>query len=67
MTMVIDIPKKDNWTYADYDLLPAELRCEIADGNLVMEPAPLYGHQKVSRNLEFELIAYIRGKMKGIV
>lgn len=65
--MVTDIPEKDRWTYADYDLLPAELRCEIANGTLVMEPSPLYGHQKASRNLEFELIAYVRGKMKGIV
>lgn len=67
MAMVTDIPKKDKWTYSDYAQLPPELRCEIINGKLVMEPAPLYGHQKVSRNLEFELIAYIRGKVKGIV
>lgn len=50
--MVVDIPKKDNWTYADYAQLPPELRCEIINGNLVMAPAPNLHHQSVTRKLE---------------
>jgi Uma2 family endonuclease len=67
MANVIDIPKKDHWTYSDYELLPAELRCEIFNGNLIMAPSPLSEHQRVSSNLEFEIQSSIRGRLKAIL
>jgi len=54
--MVIDIPQKDNWTYADYNLLPAELRCEIINGKLVLprtvEIKSNPSHQSVKHQLK---------------
>jgi len=48
-------------TYEDYLSMPNDRnRYEILGGELVVTPSPSFGHQKVSRNLEFVLFAYIK-------
>jgi len=48
------------FTYQDYLQLPEDRRYEIVDGDLYMVPAPIPYHQKVSRNLEFQLHQYVK-------
>jgi Uma2 family endonuclease len=50
------------FTYEDYQSLPEsmEKRYELMDGDIVMVPAPTTTHQRVSRNLGFILIQFIR-------
>ncbi len=52
--------KQGEYTYEDYLKLPEEpgYRYEILEGNLVKEPSPSLQHQRVSRELEFELKKY---------
>ncbi|MDQ7825774.1 MAG: Uma2 family endonuclease [Candidatus Eremiobacteraeota bacterium] len=48
-------------TYEDYLTLPNDRnRYEILEGELVMTPSPTTVHQKVSQNLEFIIISYLR-------
>ncbi len=52
--------KQGKYTYKDYLKLPEEpgYRYEILEGFLVKEPSPSIQHQRVSRELEFELKKY---------
>ncbi|MFW5972328.1 MAG: Uma2 family endonuclease [Bacillota bacterium] len=52
--------KQGEYTYDDYLKLPEEpgYRYEILEGYLVKEPSPSIQHQRVSRELEFELKKY---------
>lgn len=49
--------KQGDYTYEDYLKLPEEpgYRFEILDGFLVKEPSPSLHHQRVSRELEYQL------------
>lgn len=50
------------FTYQDYLELPDEpgYRYEVLAGELIKEPGPIIVHQRVSRELEFILLAYFR-------
>lgn len=52
--------KQGEYTYEDYLKLPEEpgYRYEILEGYLVKDPSPSIQHQRVSRELEFELKKY---------
>jgi len=49
--------KQDGYTYEDYLKIPEEpgYRFEILEGFLVKEPSPSVHHQRVSRELEYQL------------
>ena len=47
------------FTYQDYLQLSEDRRYEIVDGDLYMVPAPIPYHQKVSRNIEFQLHQHV--------
>src|SRR5690606_25173372 len=49
--------KQGEYTYADYLKLPEEpgYRYEILNGFLLKEPTPSVQHQRISRELEFQL------------
>ena len=55
-------------TYDDYLALPETMqRYEVIDGKLIMEPAPLFGHQWHSRKI-FQLMAnYVDDNLLGLV
>lgn len=50
------------FTYEDYKSLPESMdkRYELLDGDLVMVPAPTIRHQRIARNLEFILHAFVQ-------
>ena len=54
-----------NFTYKDYLLLPEDKRYEIIEGDLYMVPSPFTKHQRISRNLEYILLAFVRQKGLG--
>lgn len=57
------------FSYDDYQSLPEsmEKRYELLDGDMLMVPAPSTSHQRVSRNLEFLLLQFIREHRLGEV
>ena len=56
------IPGK-RYTYADYYTWNDGKRYELIDGTAyLMEPAPLFGHQRVSVKLENQIENYLKGK-----
>ncbi|MDO8140512.1 MAG: Uma2 family endonuclease, partial [Candidatus Brocadiales bacterium] len=64
MTSVIN---KKRITYADYLKIDDNNRYEIFHGELRMVPAPSTDHQGVSRNLEFLIWNFVKGKDVGKV
>lgn len=54
--------KQGEYTYEDYLKLPEEpgYRYEVLDGFLVKEPSPSIHHQRVSRELEYQLIIFFK-------
>ena len=44
------------YTRAEYDRLPAEFPAQLIEGQFVKEPAPLYGHQRSSARIRYELL-----------
>jgi excisionase family DNA binding protein len=52
--------KKDGYTYEDYLQIPEEAgyRFEILEGALVKEPSPSMHHQRVSRELGYQLFTF---------
>lgn len=57
--------KKSVWTYGDYLKLDDGKRYEIIEGELFMVPAPGLEHQRISRELEYRLLQYIKEKGSG--
>ena len=57
------------FTYQDYKSLPEsmEKRYELLHGDLIMVPAPSVLHQRVSRNLEYRLVHFVREQGLGQV
>ena len=50
------------FTYEDYQTLPESMigHYELLDGDIVMVPSPTTIHQRISRNLEYLLMQFIR-------
>lgn len=56
----------DLCTYQDYLELPDDgNRYEIIEGELIMPPAPLTLHQKISRNIVYELLKFNENEQAG--
>ena len=57
------------FTYEDYRSLPESMdkRYELLDGELLMVPAPSVLHQRISRNLEYRLVQFVREGRLGQV
>ncbi|MBI5407373.1 MAG: Uma2 family endonuclease [Nitrospirae bacterium] len=53
------------YTYKDYLQIEDEKRYEVMEGGLVMVPAPLTIHQRVSRNIEVILCNFVKEKRLG--
>lgn len=55
-------------TYADWLASPDDgLRREIIEGELFVNPPPAVTHQRVSRDIEFKLLTYLRERGTGEV
>jgi Uma2 family endonuclease len=60
MSLSAESPAR-RYTYADLADFPDDhLRREIIDGELIMTPSPIIGHQMASANLHFRLMTYAR-------
>ncbi len=53
------------YTYKDYLQIEDEKRYEVMEGGLIMVPAPLTSHQRVSRNIEVILCNFVKEKRLG--
>ena len=55
------------FTYEDYKSLPesVERRYELLAGDLFVVPAPTTRHQRVSQNIEFILVGYLKRTQGG--
>ena len=58
---------KARLTYADYMKTSDDERYELLNGELVMPPAPLTGHQMISIALASRLYLYVEQKGLGTV
>ena len=60
--------KQELLTYDDYLALPETMqRYEVIDGKLIMEPAPLFGHQWHSRKIFQPMANYVDEHLLGLV
>ena len=55
------------FTYDDYVLLPEDKRYELIGGDLIMTPAPLTTHQRVSQNINNSLWSFVKDRELGKV
>lgn len=57
--------EKKRYTYEDYLKTSDDTRYELIEGVLLMTPSPTPKHQSVSRELEFELLRFVRANNLG--
>jgi Uma2 family endonuclease len=58
--MVPVVADKKKYTYEDYLKTPEDQRYELIEGELFMTPSPIPKHQKISRDIEFEILKFVR-------
>lgn len=63
--MLKTIPKRQSYTYEDYANLPEGASYQLIGGQLIMMPAPIPYHQKVSMRLAFQLYEYVERKKQS--
>lgn len=51
---------KKRYTYEDYLKTPDDERYELIEGDLFMAPSPKTDHQRISRELEFKLVRFVK-------
>lgn len=63
-TMRLDLTRKGKWQYtvADIEALPEEIRAELIDGELFIMDAPGLDHQDILMGLSFQIELYIQRK-----
>lgn len=65
--MVSPATEKKKYTYEDYLKIPDDVRYELIEGDLLMTPSPVPGHQRISGRLEFELRKFVAEDNRGEV
>lgn len=65
--MSLPVYKEKTYTYQDYLDISDNNRYEIIDGGIMMVPAPIPFHQKISKKIEFELVKFVEGTELGEV
>ena len=64
----VAVPGVYRLTYADWLAFPNEShRYEVIDGDLFVTPPPAIVHQRVSREIEFALLTFLRESRRGEV
>lgn len=59
--------KKKKYTYEDYTKTPNDIKYELIEGDLIMTPAPITKHQRISRKLEFYIEKHVMENNLGEV
>jgi Uma2 family endonuclease len=65
--MAPTVIEKKKHTYEDYLKTPEDERYELIEGALLMTPSPVPRHQKISRELEFEILKFVKANNLGEV
>jgi len=65
--MAPTVKEKKKYTYEDYLKTLDDERYELIEGELVMTPSPIPKHQRISRELEFEIIKFVKANNLGEV
>lgn len=65
--MAPTVTEKKKYTYEDYLKTPEGERYELIEGELLMTPSPVTKHQRISRELEFEILKSVRENDLGEV
>lgn len=58
---------KKRYTYEDYLKTPDDERYELIEGDLFMTPSPKTEHQRISRELEFKMVKFVKENDLGEV
>jgi len=58
--MAPTVIEKKRYTYEDYLKTPDDERYELIEGELLMTPSPIPKHQRISREIEFELMKFAK-------
>ncbi len=58
---------KKRYTYEDYLKTPDDVRYELIEGELIMTPAPDIEHQKISSELEYQMMRFVKENNLGRV
>lgn len=61
------LPLKDSYTYEDYAKLPEGAPYQLIGGEIIMTPSPTPYHQKISAEISFRLISFVKDKKLGEV
>ena len=59
--------EKKRYTYDDYLKTPHDERYELIEGELFMTPSPKTDHQRISRELEFKMVKFVKENDLGEV
>ena len=65
--MALPVTEKKKYTYEDYLKTPDDKRYELIEGELLMTPSPVPGHQRISRKIAVRLERFITEKNLGEV
>ena len=65
--MALPVVEKKKYTYEDYLKTPDDKRYELIEGELLMTPSPVTKHQRISRELEFEILKFVKANNLGEV
>jgi len=63
--VLTNISENENYTAADYNLLPESAPFQLINGKLIFMPSPLEIHQNISMNLSIEIGSYIKKNKLG--
>lgn len=59
---ILTIDKTKKWNEDDYEQLDEDVKCEIIDAELIMTPAPLTNHQRISREIFLKILNSSKGE-----
>jgi Uma2 family endonuclease len=65
--MAPTVTEKKKYTYEDYLKTPEDEIYELIEGELLMTPSPIPKHQRISRELEFEILKFVKANDLGEV
>ncbi|MBE0447147.1 MAG: Uma2 family endonuclease [Actinobacteria bacterium] len=65
--MAYPAEKKTKYTYEDYLRIPEDKRYELIGGELIVVPSPKTKHQRISAELGFLLMSYVKENNAGVI